>query len=277
MPDLYAVIGNPIAHSKSPLIHAEFSLQTGQDMHYEAILAPADAFAEIVAIFRERGGKGINVTVPFKLEACNISSRLTGRAHAAQAVNTLVFDVSGILGDNTDGAGLIRDIMINQEFSITAKRVLLMGAGGAARGAMLPLLKQEPSILTIANRTGQKAHELQQQFSRYGNVVSGDYAALRGEKFDLVINATSASLNGELPLLPPGIFTGKSLAYDMMYGGHTPFLQFAEQHGATHLADGTGMLVEQAAESFFLWRGVRPQTAPVIEMLKKFTLRRCDK
>ncbi|SCY37224.1 shikimate dehydrogenase [Nitrosospira sp. Nl5] len=274
MPDLYAVVGNPIAHSKSPLIHAEFSRQTGQEMRYEAILAPMDAFAETVAIFRERGGKGINVTVPFKLEACNISSRLSARAHAAQAVNTLVFDGGGILGDNTDGAGLMRDIMINQEFSITAKRVLLMGAGGAARGAMLPLLKQGPSILTIANRTGQKAHELQQQFSHYGNVVSGDYADLRGEKFDLVINATSASLNGELPLLPSGIFTGESLAYDMMYGGHTPFLQFAKKDGATRLADGTGMLVEQAAESFFLWRGVRPQTAPVIEMLKKFKPRK---
>lgn len=270
MSDLYAVIGNPIAHSKSPLIHSEFSRQTAQDMYYEAIIAPSDAFAETVANLRARGGKGANVTVPFKLEACNISSRLTERAHAAQAVNTLVFDTQGILGDNTDGAGLMRDIIINLVFSVRAKRVLLMGAGGAARGVMLPLLKQEPSVLAVVNRTGQKAYDLQQQFSCYGNVVSGEYADLRGKKFDLVINATSASLNGELPLLPPGIFAGESLAYDMMYGAaHTLFLQFAKQHGATHLADGTGMLVEQAAESFFLWRGIRPQTAPVIAMLKK--------
>ncbi|MGH8685911.1 MAG: shikimate dehydrogenase [Nitrosospira sp.] len=271
MSDLYAVIGNPIAHSRSPLIHAEFSRQTGQDVRYEAILAPANAFAATVEIFRRRGGKGMNVTVPFKLEACKISSRLTERARAAQAVNTLVFDAGEILGDNTDGAGLVRDIIFNLEFSLRAKQVLLMGAGGAARGAMLPLLEHQPSMLTIANRTKQKAHELQQQFSCYGNIISGDYADLRGRKFDLVINATSASLNGKLPLLPPGIFAGESLAYDMMYGGeHTPFLQFAKQQGVKRLADGIGMLVEQAAESFFLWRGIRPQTAPVIEMLQKF-------
>ncbi|MDQ3184908.1 MAG: shikimate dehydrogenase [Pseudomonadota bacterium] len=271
MPDLYAVIGNPIAHSKSPLIHAEFSRQTGQDMCYEAILVAANAFAATVSIFRRRGGKGMNVTVPFKLEACKISSHLTKRAHAAQAVNTLAFDANGILGDNTDGAGLMRDIVVNLEFPLIAKRVLLMGAGGAARGAILPLLEHNPSVLTIANRTKQKAHELQQQFSRYGNVVSGDYADVLGEKFDLVINATSASLNGKLPALPHGIFAGESLAYDMMYSsGYTPFLQFAKQQGAKRLADGIGMLVEQAAESFFLWRGIRPQTAPVIEMLRKF-------
>ena len=269
MPDLYAVIGNPIAHSKSPLIHAEFSRQTGQDMRYEAILAPPDSFAMAVAIFRKCGGKGMNVTVPFKLEACKISTRLTERAAAAQAVNTLVFDNDEILGDNTDGAGLVRDIVINLDFVITGKRVLLMGAGGAARGVLLPLLEQQPQMLTIANRTAQKAHELQQQFSAYGSITSGDYANLAGQEFDLVINATSASLNGELPPLPPSVFAAESLAYDMMYGsGLTPFLQFAQQHGAIHLADGIGMLVEQAAESFFLWRGVRPETEPVIEMLR---------
>lgn len=270
MSDLYAVIGNPVAHSKSPVIHAEFSRQTGQDMCYEAILAPADAFVATMEGFRRRGGKGVNVTIPFKLEACRISNRLTERAHAAQAVNTLVFNTGGILGDNTDGAGLIRDIIFNLEFSLIAKRVLLMGAGGAARGTMLPLLEYKPSMLTIANRTKQKAHELQQEFSRYGNIVSGDYADLRGKKFDLVINATSASLDGKLPPLPPGIFAEESLAYDMMYsGGYTPFLQFAKQQGVKRLADGIGMLVEQAAESFLLWRGIRPQTAPVIEMLNK--------
>ncbi|MDN5935386.1 MAG: shikimate dehydrogenase [Nitrosospira sp.] len=270
MPDFYAVIGNPVAHSKSPLIHAAFSRQTGQDMRYEAILAPLDAFAATVSIFRQRGGKGMNVTVPFKLEACRISNRLTERAGAAQAVNTLVFDAGEILGDNTDGAGLMRDITVNRKFSLTAKRVLLMGAGGAARGAMLPLLEHEPSMLTIANRTKQKAYELQQQFSYYGNVVSGDYSDLRGERFDLIINATSASLHGKLPLLPAGIFAMESLAYDMMYGDErTPFLQFAKQQGVARLADGIGMLVEQAAEAFFLWRGIRPETASVIDAMRE--------
>ncbi|KIO50335.1 shikimate dehydrogenase [Nitrosospira sp. NpAV] len=269
MTDSYAVIGSPIAHSKSPWIHAEFARQTGQDMRYEAILAPVDAFAATVAAFRERGGKGMNVTVPFKLEACEISSRLTERAGAAQAVNTFVFSSDEILGDNTDGAGLVRDIRTNLGFSLTGKRMLLMGAGGAARGVMLPLLEHKPSILTIINRTKQKAHALQQQFSRYENIVSGDYADIRGEKFDLVINATSASLQGNLPPLPPGIFAAESLAYDMMYGdGCIPFLQFAKQQGASSLADGIGMLVEQAAESFFLWRGVRPKTDQVIRGLR---------
>ena len=269
MTDFYAVIGNPVAHSKSPLIHAEFARQTGQDIRYEAILAPADAFAATVEGFRARGGKGLNVTVPFKLEACRISTRLTERAEAAEAVNTLAFNDSGIFGDNTDGAGLLRDIVANLKFSLAGRRVLLMGAGGAARGVVLPLLEHEPHLLTVANRTRQKADALQQRFSRHGNIVSADYDDLNGTKFDLVINATSASLDGKLPALPSGIFSSASLAYDMMYGdGSTPFLQFAKQQGASHLADGVGMLVEQAAESFFLWRGLRPRTEPVIEMLR---------
>lgn len=270
MTDNYAVIGNPIAHSKSPLIHAEFSRQTGQGMHYEALLAPLDAFAATVEDFRLRGGRGANVTVPFKLEACRISDRLTGRAEIAQAVNTLSFEAGGIVGDNTDGAGLVRDIMVNLDFSFKGKRVLLMGAGGAARGVMLPLLEGEPRLLAIVNRTGQKARELQQLFSSHGNVVSAaDYAELHGEQFDLVINATSASLRGEVPALPSGIFAPGSLAYDMMYADEsTPFLRLARRQGAARCADGTGMLVEQAAESFFLWRGLRPVTAPVIAMLK---------
>jgi shikimate dehydrogenase len=272
MPDLYAVIGNPIAHSKSPLIHAEFSRQTGQDMRYEAILAPLDGFVMAVAIFRKCGGKGVNVTIPFKLEACKISTRLTERAAAAQAVNTLVFDDDEILGDNTDGTGLVRDIVVNLNFVIAGKRVLLMGAGGAARGVLLPLLEHQPQLLTIANRTAQKAHELQQQFSAYGSIASSNYADLAGQRFDIVINATSASLSGELPPLPADVFAAESLAYDMMYGnGLTPFLRLAQQQGATHLADGIGMLVEQAAESFFLWRGVRPETEPVIAMLRPET------
>jgi shikimate dehydrogenase len=268
MTDLYAVIGNPIAHSKSPLIHAAFARQTGQDIRYDAMLAPLDAFDTTVSRFRQRG-KGANVTVPFKLEAWTLSTRLTERAETARAVNTLVFERDGILGDNTDGAGLVRDISANLEFPFKDRRMLLMGAGGAARGVILPLLEHEPRLLVIANRTEQKANELQQAFSSHGNIACADYAALREEQFDLVINATSASLQGELPALPPDIFSAGSLAYDMMYGqGSTPFLKFAQQQGASRLADGIGMLVEQAAESFFLWRGIRPETAPVIEMLR---------
>jgi shikimate dehydrogenase len=266
--DHYAVIGNPVAHSKSPLIHGEFSRQTGQDMLYEAILAPIDGFLAAVANFMRRGGKGLNVTVPFKLEAFGIATP-TGRAEAAQAVNTLILEGDTILGDNTDGAGLVRDITANLGFTLAGKRVLLIGAGGAARGVIMPLLEREPRILVIANRTQERAYGLQQRFASFGNILAIDYTDLHREQFDLVINATSASLNGELPPLPAGIFAGESLAYDIMYGsGHTPFLQFAKMQGAARLADGIGMLVEQAAESFFVWRGIRPGTASVIEMFR---------
>ena len=266
--DHYAVIGNPVAHSKSPLIHGEFSRQTGQDMRYEAILAPIDGFVAAVADFTRRGGKGLNVTVPFKLEAFGIATP-TGRAEAAQAVNTLMLEGDTILGDNTDGAGLVRDITANLGFTLAGKRVLLIGAGGAARGVIMPLLEREPRVLVIANRTQERAYGLQQRFASFGNIFAVDYTDLHGEQFDLVINATSASLNGELPPLPAGIFAGESLAYDIMYGsGHTPFLQFAKMQGAARLADGIGMLVEQAAESFFVWRGIRPGTASVIEMFR---------
>jgi shikimate dehydrogenase len=267
--DLYAVIGNPVAHSKSPLIHAAFARQTGQSMRYEAILAPEHAFSATVASFAQRGGKGLNVTVPFKLEACRLADRLTERAEAAQAVNTLAFGYNFILGDNTDGAGLVRDISGNLQFPLRAARILLMGAGGAARGVLLPLLQHQPRMLMIVNRSRPRATELQERFSRYGAVMSCDYADLRGQQFDLVINSTSASLKGQLPALPPGIFAEGALAYDMMYGtGHTPFLQFAQEQGAARFVDGLGMLVEQAAESFFVWRGIKPKTAPVIEMLR---------
>ena len=269
MSDLYAVIGNPVAHSKSPLIHAGFARQSGQDIQYEAIFAPLDGFVETVDAFRQRSGKGANVTVPFKLEAHALSSRLTERAKAAGAVNTFVFEANDILGDNTDGAGLVRDVAVNLGYRLNERRVLLLGAGGAARGVIRPLLEHEPAALVIANRTRQKADDLQQLFALVGNVVSAAYGDLRGQEFDLVINATSASLHGDLAPLPKGIFASASLAYDMMYGkGLTPFLQFAQQQGVARVADGIGMLVEQAAESFFLWRGIRPETKPVIEMLR---------
>ena len=271
MSDAYAVIGNPITHSKSPLIHTEFSKQTKQDMHYEAIFAPLNGFTEAIKLFQQNDGKGMNVTIPFKFDAYKISTQLTEQAEAAQAVNTLVFDGNEIYGHNTDGTGLIRDIITNLGFTITAKRILLCGAGGAASGIILPLLKQKPSMLVISNRTVQKAYKLQNQFSSYNNIIVSDNNKDVAEKeFDLVINATSASLTGKSLLLPKGIFATGSLAYDLMYGNEqTPFLQLAQKEGAGYLSDGVGMLVEQAAESFFLWRGIRPETKELIKTLRE--------
>jgi len=274
MTDRYAVIGNPIAHSKSPQIHAAFARQTGQDIEYTRLLAPPDGFHGTVEGFRAAGSKGANVTVPFKLEAFALADEVSQRAKDAQAANFLSFEGGRIRADNTDGAGLIRDITGNLGFNMVGRRVLLMGAGGAARGALQPLLAQHPAILTIANRTIEKALELAEAFryhaSAASSVLSGlRYAELAGHHFDLVINATSSSLQGELPPLPAGVFAEGSLAYDMMYGkGLTAFLAFARSQGAPRLADGLGMLVEQAAESFFLWRGVRPETPAIIELLQ---------
>jgi shikimate dehydrogenase len=263
MTDRYAVFGHPIAHSKSPQIHAAFARQTGQDMTYEAILAPLDGFAESVAAFAAAGGRGANVTVPFKEDAYKLAHRLSPRAQRAGAVNTLLFD-DGILGDNTDGAGLVADLTRNLGCALAGKRILLVGAGGAARGVIEPLLDQSPAEFVIANRTVSRAQELAGLFGR--GVVACGFDAVDAP-FDLVINATAASLAGALPPLSPRIFTTGTLAYDMMYGRDTPFLAFARAHGAT-TADGLGMLVEQAAEAFYLWRGVRPDTAPVIAHLR---------
>ncbi len=268
MTDHYAVFGNPIAHSKSPLIHAEFARQTGQDMDYVALLAPLDGFEACVEAFRAGGGRGANVTVPFKEAAYRMSTRRTPRAEAAGAVNTLQFEPHGILGDNTDGAGLTADLTGNLGICLSGLRILLMGAGGAARGVLQPLLAQGPQTLFIVNRTPARAQELAQRFRQAGAVQAGGYEELGGLAFDLVINATAAGLQDERPPLPDTVFAPGALAYDMMYGRDTPFLQQARRCGA-RTADGLGMLVEQAAEAFFLWRGVRPQTAPVIEMLRK--------
>ena len=265
MTDRYAVFGHPIAHSKSPQIHAAFARQTGQDMTYEAILAPLDGFAESVAAFIAAGGRGANVTVPFKEAAFRLASRLSPRAQRAGAVNTLSFDADGILGDNTDGAGLVADLSRNLHCTIAGKRVLLLGAGGAARGVVEPLLDQQPAALVIANRTVSRAQELAELFGR--GVAASGFDGI-DTPFDLVINATAASLAGDLPPLSPRVFTADTLAYDMMYGRDTPFLDFARTHGA-RTADGLGMLVEQAAEAFYLWRGVRPDTAPVIAALRQ--------
>lgn len=271
--DRYAVIGHPIAHSKSPRIHAAFARQTGEQLEYEALLAPLDGFEAAVARFRANGGRGMNVTVPFKLEAFALADRLTDRAQTAGAVNTLVFDSDGILGDNTDGIGLVRDLIDNLNCPLAGRRILLLGAGGAARGAMLPLLQAGPTSLTLANRTESKAVELAETFRQFAGAVAlqaGSFSALAGQQFDVVINATAASLAAEAPPLPVGIYASGALAYDMMYGSsETTYLRAAREGGAHCLADGLGMLVEQAAESFAQWRGVRPQTAPVLAELRR--------
>ena len=265
----YCVFGNPINHSKSPGIHALFARQTGEDLQYEAVLAPIDGFAASVQAFIAGGGRGANVTVPFKEEAFRLCDGHSPRAHLAGAVNTLSFDDGKILGDNTDGAGLVRDLCVNLQTPLTGRSILLLGAGGAARGSLGPLLEQQPAALFIANRTAAKAATLAQQFAALGPVQGGGFDALVGKHFDIVINATSASLAGDVPPLPEGIFSADTLAYDMMYGkGDTPFLAEARRRGVRRLADGLGMLVEQAAEAFFVWWQVRPQTAPILDALR---------
>jgi shikimate dehydrogenase len=266
--DRYAVAGNPIAHSKSPFIHAEFARQTSQDLQYERLLAPLDGFRAAVENFRAEGGRGLNVTLPFKLEAFELAHEHSDRAADAQAVNTLKFEGSTLYGDNTDGVGLLRDVVHNLNFGIQGRSVLLMGAGGAAQGVVGPLLSARPERLVIANRTVEKAQRLAQQFAGRGPLSAGGYAAIAGQQFDLVINATAASLSDSVPDLPEGVFARDALAYDMMYGKGMAFIEFASSQGAARVADGIGMLVEQAAESFFIWRGVRPQTSPVIAALR---------
>ncbi len=296
--DRYVVIGNPIAHSKSPQIHAAFARQTGEALAYERLLAPLDGFEAAVRDFIAAGGRGANVTVPFKLEAFALADRLSERATAAGAVNTLRFDREdgrvSIVGDNTDGVGLVRDIVANAGVAVAGARALLLGAGGAARGVILPLLAESPAQLVIANRTLARAEELVVQFaeaasssvsasisastatatlaSASASASAVQLSASRFEdltgRFDIVINATSASLSSELPPVPASVFAAGGFAYDMMYGAQpTVFMQMAAQAGA-HVRDGLGMLVEQAAESFHVWRGVRPDTMPVYRELR---------
>ena len=265
MADRYAVIGNPVAHSKSPWIHAEFARQTCQDMAYERIEAPLHGFADTVAAFRAAGGRGANVTVPFKEQAYKYcGNAVSERAGAAGVVNTLLFEEGAVRGDNTDGVGLLRDITVNLGRAIAGRRVLLMGAGGAAQGVVGPLLSIRPQLLVVANRTAGKARALAQ---RYGAASGGGYEELGGAQFDLLINATSAGLADESAQLPPGAFATGALGYDMVYGRDTPFLAMARAAGA-EAHDGTGMLVEQAAESFRIWRGVAPDTRAVLAALR---------
>ena len=268
--DHYAVMGNPITHSLSPQIHQQFAEQTDQNLIYQAIESPLDKFTEMVEQFRSAGGCGLNVTVPFKQQAWELSDQRTEVADRAGAVNTLWFDDQGlILSDNTDGRGLVRDIMINHDQMIRGKRLLILGAGGAVRGVLEPLLNENPKSCVIANRTVSRAEELVALFSDLGDVSASGYPDLDGKSFDMIINGTSASLQGELPPLPENILTKNGMCYDMMYSKTpTVFVKWGQDCGANLSVDGLGMLIEQAAESFFIWRGVRPETDRIIFSLR---------
>ncbi|WP_152205839.1 shikimate dehydrogenase [Marinobacter changyiensis] len=270
--DLYAVVGNPISHSKSPRIHSLFAAQTGEPVEYTAIQAPLDGFADTVTGFFDRGGCGLNITVPFKEQAWAMASKRTWRAEKAGAANTLFIDGDGHLtADNTDGAGLVADLVKNHGVALANQRILILGAGGAVRGVMGPLLAEQPRALVIANRTPAKARVLADLFADEVGATQ-----LRGggfeqptEVFDLVINGTSASLQGELPPLSPAIIGPSTVVYDMMYGPDTTtFNRWALDNGARAAIDGLGMLIEQAAAAFAVWRGVQPDTAPVIAALR---------
>jgi shikimate dehydrogenase len=263
--DRYAVIGNPVAHSRSPEIHALFAEQTGEPVEYLRLLAPMHAFAATVASLRASGAKGANITVPFKEQACALAARRSQRAEQAGAANILRFDAEGIFADNTDGVGLVRDVRDNCGVRLAGRRVLVIGAGGAARGVLAPLLDENPASVAVVNRTEARARALATQFP---GIAVFALESLRGERFDVVINATSASLSGEAPPVEH-VYGAGAFAYDMMYGAEpTPFMIQAAAEGA-RTADGLGMLVEQAAESFYLWRGIRPQTAAVLQALRK--------
>jgi shikimate dehydrogenase len=271
MTDRYAVMGNPIAHSKSPKIHSLFAEQTHQALSYEALLVSLDDFAKAVAEFRAGGGKGLNITVPFKQEAWALEVEYTERAQRAGAVNTLWFRDDGTtLADTTDGIGLVRDLTLNHHTALAEKRILILGAGGAVRGVLDPILAEHPAAVVVSNRTASKARELAALFSDKGAITGCGFDSLNGQQFDLVINGTAASLEGQVPPLPDDLLAHNASCYDMMYSAtRTPFQLWATAHGAAHALDGLGMLVEQAAESFMIWRGVRPHTATVIVAVRQ--------
>ena len=272
MTDRYAVIGHPVAHSRSPEIHAAFARECGQDIEYDRLLAPLNGFVATAESFRRSGASGANVTVPFKLEAFNYANERTARAQRGRSVNTLRFENDNVLGDNTDGVGLCRDIVDNLGQALQGANILLVGAGGAARGVVGALLDCAPESLAITNRTHAKAADIVDELDAGIVFRALELSVLPSRSFDVVINATSASLTAGLPQVPAACFGTNALAYDMMYGkGLTPFLALAASAGA-RTADGVGMLVEQAAEAFYVWRGVRPSTAPVIELLKSSAL-----
>ncbi len=267
--DRYAVFGNPINHSKSPFIHTLFARQTQQQLTYEKIEAPVDDFVGFIRRFFAEGGKGANITVPFKEQAFHLVDQLSPRAKLAGAVNTLKLTDDGLLlGDNTDGAGLVQDLKYHLE-ELADKKILLLGAGGACRGVLGPLLEQKPAEIVIANRTVSKAEQLASEFAGLGKIRTSPFSALT-ESFDLIINGTSASLSGTMPDLPSSVIGSATVTYDMMYGSHdTVFNCWAKEHGAIKTIDGLGMLVCQAAESFAVWRGIRPGTRQVIRELRR--------
>lgn len=268
--DRYAVFGNPIAHSKSPQIHTLFARQTKQSLVYTAELAEIGHFDRDVNHFISNNGKGLNVTVPFKEEAWALANAHSDRARRASAVNTLLVQADGSLyGDTTDGVGLVRDLVQNHDIRIWGKDVLIIGAGGAVRGVLEALLEQQPKSLLITNRTKAKAVQLARDFADLGNIAGCGLDEINRADFDIVINGTSASLQGELPPLPSTIFRKHSCSYDMMYSAQaTPFMRWSMENGAEKVFDGLGMLVEQAAESFYIWRHVRPETKPVIQQIR---------
>ncbi len=267
--DQYGVVGHPVAHSLSPFIHAMFARQTGQAMSYRLFDFAPEVLEERLTGFFAQGGRGLNITLPYKVAAVARASELTKRAQHAGAVNTLMMRKDGtLLGDNTDGVGLMQDLCVNQRVVVTRRRVLIIGAGGAARGVLAPLLGMEPELVVIANRTADRAKALAAAFSPLGNVQGVGYRYIAGGAFDLIINATSASLTGEIPDVPVAVLGPDTFCYDMAYGkGDTPFVRWCLGLGCRAAVSGWGMLVEQAAESFRLWRGVRPLTGPVLAAL----------
>jgi len=266
--DSYAVIGNPIAHSKSPQIHHAFARQLGDDLEYTIIECPPDGFLDAVSKFRSHGGRGMNVTTPFKLEAFALADELSDRAESAGSVNTLRFDSDAVVADNFDGVGFVRDVTVNLGMGISARRVLVLGAGGAARGLRGPIADEGPSELLVVNRSLDKARQVVDGVEAGALLRVGGYDDLRGEAFDLVVNATSASMHGELPPVTVSTFRPGGVAYDLAYGlGLTPFLELARSAGVARVVDGVGMLVEQAAEAFAWWRGTRPETRAMIDAL----------
>ena len=271
MIDQYAVFGHPIGHSKSPRIHRLFAEQTSQTLDYSAQDVPAEDFQSHVDTFFDSGGLGLNCTVPLKELAWQYADLLTERARLSKAVNTLIKQSDGrILGDNTDGIGLVNDLIANHDIRLTECRILILGAGGAARGILAPLFEHKPSKITIANRTPSKADVIASEFEQLGDISSCDFPSLEGQQFDLIINATSASLSGQLPPLPDSLLVENGCCYDLAYGNEpTAFVNWGIARRARLSLDGLGMLVEQAAEAFFLWRGVRPETAPVIKLLNE--------
>ena len=265
--DKYAVFGNPIEHSLSPMIHAQFAKQTGHDVNYQKILATKDNFKGAALEFVNSGGKGFNITVPFKIEAYNLSHNLTLNAKTAGAVNTIKIENGEYYGENTDGKGLVNDLCNNLGLSLEGKDILILGAGGATQGILLPLLEKKPIRILVANRTKAKAEKLALDFAKYGKVCGFGMNQIKSKPVDIIINATSASLSGEMPAVLPGVAEG-AFCYDLMYAQQTPFMSWAKQSGASGISDGLGMLVEQAAEAYHFWRGVMPETGTVLTSIR---------